>query len=51
MSKTEREKMLANEPSIAADSELVGMMLKAQTLLYTYNLSRPNDRDAIWIDR
>jgi maltose O-acetyltransferase len=44
MSKTEREKMLANEPYIAADPELVGMMSKAQSLLHAYNLSHPHDR-------
>jgi maltose O-acetyltransferase len=44
MSKTEREKMLADEPYIAADPELVGMMFEAQSLLHTYNLSHPRDR-------
>jgi maltose O-acetyltransferase len=45
MSKTAREKMLANEPYIALDPELVGMMLKAQSLLHTYNSSHPDNRE------
>jgi maltose O-acetyltransferase len=43
MAKTEREKMLANEPYIANDPELEEMMLKAQTLLHTFNLSLPTE--------
>jgi maltose O-acetyltransferase len=44
MNKTEREKMLANEPDIANDPELEGMMLKAQTLVHTFNFSSPTER-------
>jgi maltose O-acetyltransferase len=44
MSKTEREKMLANEPYIAIDNpELMGMMLTAQSLTHAYNLSHPHE--------
>ncbi len=43
MQKTEREKMLANEPYIATDRELVEMQITAQHLLYTFNLSLPNE--------
>jgi maltose O-acetyltransferase len=43
MSRTEREKMLANEPYLALDPELVGMMSRAQSLLHTYNLSHPQE--------
>jgi maltose O-acetyltransferase len=44
MSKTEREKMLANEPYIASDPELQSMYQKAQHLLHDFNLSLPGDR-------
>lgn len=44
MSKTEREKMLANEPYLAADPELAAMTARAQTLLYDFNTSLPRDR-------
>ncbi len=43
MHKTEREKMLANEPYIAADPELVRMLVKSQNLCHTYNLSHPDE--------
>lgn len=45
MSKTAREKMLANEPYLATDPELEQMYRKAQTLLYEFNLSRPEESD------
>jgi maltose O-acetyltransferase len=40
--KSEREKMLAGELYIAADSELSQMHLKAQTLLHEFNASAPD---------
>jgi maltose O-acetyltransferase len=43
MAKTEREKMLANEPYVANDPELEGMFQKAQMLLYGFNLSLPGE--------
>jgi len=43
MSKTAREKMLANEPYIATDPELKGMYNKAQSLVYAFNLSLPSE--------
>lgn len=39
--KSEREKMLAGEPYVAADAELAEMSLRAQTLLHTFNSSAP----------
>ncbi len=44
MSKTEREKMLANEPYLAHDPELTAMTAIAQTLLHDFNTSLPSDR-------
>ncbi|WP_017296629.1 sugar O-acetyltransferase [Nodosilinea nodulosa] len=41
MPKTEREKMLANEPYRAADPELVALRRLAQTQLHQFNQSRP----------
>ena len=38
---SEREKMLAGEPYIAADAELAKLNLRAQTLLYAFNTSHP----------
>lgn len=43
MEKTEREKMLANEPYLATDTELKSMYNKAQSLLYTFNSSLPDE--------
>jgi maltose O-acetyltransferase len=43
MHKTEREKMLANEPYIAIDPELVGMYKKAQHLLFAFNSLHPDE--------
>jgi maltose O-acetyltransferase len=43
MSKTEREKMLADEPYYALDPELQGMLQHAQSLLHSFNLSHPNE--------
>jgi maltose O-acetyltransferase len=43
MSKTEREKMLANEPYLAIDSELVRMLGAAQNLLHAFNSSHPRE--------
>jgi maltose O-acetyltransferase len=37
MTKTEREKMLANEPYLASDPELVALRLAAQRYLHTFN--------------
>jgi maltose O-acetyltransferase len=45
MSKTEREKMLANELYLALDSELVEMLASAQNLLHAFNLSHPREID------
>jgi maltose O-acetyltransferase len=39
--KSEREKMLAGEPYVAADAELAEMNLRAQTLLHAFNSSAP----------
>ena len=44
MAKTEREKMLANEPYWAAALELVEMRQRAQEQLYWFNHSRPEER-------
>jgi maltose O-acetyltransferase len=43
MNKTEREKMLANEPYIAINPELQSMSQKAQRLLHAFNLSLPDE--------
>lgn len=43
MDKTALEKMLANEPYIAADPELKRMDERAQMLLYAFNFSRPDE--------
>lgn len=45
MSKTEREKMLADEPYLANDPELAAMNLKAQNILHSFNASLPNERE------
>jgi maltose O-acetyltransferase len=45
MDKTERERMLANEPYLAIDPELESMSRKAQRLLYTFNLSLPDESE------
>jgi Maltose acetyltransferase len=45
INKTEREKMLANEPYIAADPELRSMDKKAQQLLYAFNFSLPSESE------
>jgi maltose O-acetyltransferase len=45
MNKTEREKMLANELYLATDPELESMSKKAQRLLYTFNLSLPDESE------
>jgi maltose O-acetyltransferase len=45
MNKTAREKMLANEPYIAADPELRSMDKKAQQLLYAFNVSLPSESE------
>jgi maltose O-acetyltransferase len=45
MNKTEREKMLANEPYIAADPEIRSMDKKAQQLLYAFNVSLPGESE------
>src|SRR5687767_13683027 len=39
--KSEREKMLAGEPYVAADAELAEMNLRAQALLHAFNTSHP----------
>ena len=41
--KSEREKMLAGEPYLAADAELGEMSLRAQTLLHAFNSSAPSE--------
>lgn len=46
MSKTEREKMLANEPYFANDPELVALRLEAAQQLYAFNQSPPDDESA-----
>ena len=43
MGKTEREKMLAGEPYIAADPELVAMRQTAKQRLYPLNLTTPEN--------
>ncbi|MGG6242187.1 sugar O-acetyltransferase [Nodosilinea sp. AN01ver1] len=43
MTKTEREKMLAGELYRAADPELVALRRAAQTHLYAFNQSRPEE--------
>jgi maltose O-acetyltransferase len=43
MEKSEREKMLANEPYIASDPELRKIHFQAQNLLYTFNSSLPDE--------
>lgn len=45
MEKTEREKMLANEPYSAVDPKLLKMYTKAQNLLYAFNLSQPDETE------
>ena len=45
MQKTAKEKMLANEPYIATDPELVEMHIKAQHLLHDFNFSLPNEAE------
>lgn len=42
MPKTEREKMLANEPYFANDPELVALRLEAAKQLYAFNQSLPD---------
>ncbi len=39
--KSEREKMLAGEPYVAADAELGALNLRAQTFLHAFNSSHP----------
>lgn len=41
--KSEKEKMLAGEPYIAIDRELIEMNMKAQTLSHTFNSSHPSE--------
>jgi len=43
MEKTEREKMLANEPYLATDPELKGMYNVATNLLHAFNASLPDE--------
>ncbi|MBE9168196.1 sugar O-acetyltransferase [Pleurocapsales cyanobacterium LEGE 06147] len=43
MEKAAREKMLANEPYIATDPELVKIYINAQNLLYAFNSSLPSE--------
>ncbi|MDX2230166.1 MAG: sugar O-acetyltransferase [Leptolyngbyaceae cyanobacterium bins.349] len=43
MAKTEREKMLADEPYRAFDPELNRMSARAEALLYEFNTSSPNE--------
>jgi len=43
MEKTAREKMLANEPYIATDPELIKIHTNAQNLLYAFNSSLPSE--------
>ncbi len=45
MSRSEREKMLADEPYLASDPELVRARERARGLLARYNASPPADRD------
>jgi maltose O-acetyltransferase len=40
--RTEREKMMAGEPYVAADPELGEMTLRAQALLHAFNSSHPS---------
>ncbi len=41
--KTEREKMLADEPYLAIDEELSKMHMKARQLIHTFNFSLPHE--------
>lgn len=41
--KTEKEKMLANEPYLADDRELAAMHLKARQLFHHFNISLPQE--------
>ncbi|MDJ0705542.1 MAG: sugar O-acetyltransferase [Leptolyngbyaceae cyanobacterium MO_188.B28] len=43
MGKSEREKMLANQPYLASDPELVSMRQAAQHLLHSFNTLPPNE--------
>ena len=43
MDKTEREKMLANEPYLSTDPELVAMRQETQQRLYALNTATPNN--------
>lgn len=43
MTKTEREKMLANEPYLSADPELLAMRQKTQQHLHRLNVENAND--------
>ena len=43
MTKTEREKMLANEPYHPMNPELMGLYQKARNLLHTFNISHPEN--------
>jgi maltose O-acetyltransferase len=45
MSKTALERMLANEPYLASDPELKSLYQKAQSLLYTFNFSHPDENE------
>ncbi|MDX2241328.1 MAG: sugar O-acetyltransferase [Leptolyngbyaceae cyanobacterium bins.302] len=45
MDKSQREKMLANEPYIAYDRELQEMTTKAQRLLQSFNTSSPDEAE------
>ncbi len=42
MGKTEREKMLANEPYLSTDLELVAMRRKTQHCLHALNIATPD---------
>lgn len=43
MEKTEREKMLSNEPYLATDPEIKGLYKRARNLLYAFNTSHPDE--------
>lgn len=43
--KSEREKMLAGEPYVAADPELGELSMRAQTLLHAFNSSHPSEAE------
>ena len=43
MNKTEREKMLANEPYLSTDPELVAMRQVTQRRLYALNTAAPDN--------